>query len=357
MSGSGQRRRRARTPHLLFVGPHLGRHPGWVVTQSEILADLFAGEGYAVSSTSSIRRPIPRTAQMLFDLTRWRRRVDVVVLSVFSGRAFHIADAVSAAARALGLPQVHVLRGGAFPELAASKPVWARRVLGRADAVVAPSPFLARTADELGLEALVIPNVLNLTAYPFSRRDRFSEPLDLLWLRTFHPIYRPQAAVETLAELDRRGLRARLTVAGQDKGLESECRVLAAELGLEDRVRFPGFLDAEGKRRELSSHDVYLHTNAVDNTPVTVLEAAAHGLPVVATAVGGLPDLIDPEHNGLLVADGSAAQHASGLADAVERLHRDPALAARLSDGGRALAERCAWTQVHGQWRELFERL
>ncbi|MEM8995410.1 MAG: glycosyltransferase, partial [Acidobacteriota bacterium] len=318
---------------------------------------LFASEGYPVSSTSSIRRPIPRAAKMLFDLARWRRRVDVAVLSVFSGRAFHIADAVSAAARAFGLPQVHVLRGGAFPELAASKPAWARRVLGRADAVVAPSPFLARTATELGLEALVIPNVLNLTAYPFSRRERLSEPLDLLWLRTFHPIYRPLAAVETLAELDRRGLQARLTVAGQDKGLEADCRDLAVKLGLEDRVRFPGFLDAEGKRRELSSHDVYLHTNAVDNTPVTVLEAAAHGLPVVATAVGGLPDLIDDGESGLLVTDGPPQDHARGLADAVERLHRDPDLTERLSTGGRGLAERCAWPRVHGLWRGLFAEL
>ncbi|MEO1084972.1 MAG: glycosyltransferase family 4 protein, partial [Acidobacteriota bacterium] len=337
-----------------FVGPHLGVHPGWVVTQSEILARLFADDGYAVDTTSSIRQPILRTAQMLTDLVRWRRRVDVVVLSVFSGRAFHIADAVSFLARRLGLPQVHVLRGGAFPELADADPRWARRVLGRAQAVVAPSPFLARTAHRLGLETHVIPNVLALDAYPFARRSSFTGPIDLLWLRTFHPIYRPQAAVDALAALRRRGVDAHLTLAGQDKGLEAECRSLAASHGLADRVRFPGFLDAAGKRRELSSHDVYLHTNAVDNTPVTVLEAAAHGLPVVATAVGGLPDLIDDGSSGLLVADGAPQDHARGLADAVERLHRDPDLTERLSSGGRELAESCAWPQVHDRWRGLF---
>ncbi|MEO1367306.1 MAG: glycosyltransferase family 4 protein [Acidobacteriota bacterium] len=347
----------AEKPRLGFVGPHLGVHPGWVVTQSEILARLFAGAGYAVETTSSIRRPVPRTAQMLADLVRWRRRVDVVVLSVFSGRAFHIADAVSALAKRLGLPQVHVLRGGAFPELAGGSPRWARRVLSRADAVVAPSPFLARTARRLGLETRVIPNVLDLDAYPFARRRRLDAPLDLLWLRTFHPIYRPQAAVDALAELRRRGVDARLTLAGQDKGLEAECRSLVEARGLTGRVRFPGFLDADGKRRELSGHDVYLHTNAVDNTPVTVLEAAAHGLPVVATAVGGLPDLIDDGRSGLLVPDGPAQDHARGLADAVERLLREPDLAERLSVGGRGLAEGCAWPRVHDLWRGLFAEL
>ena len=345
-------------PCLGFLGPHLGARPGWVVTQSEILARLFTDEGYEVQTSSSVAQPILRAADMLRACARWRGRVDVVVLSVFSGRAFHIADVVSRAARLFSLPQIHVLRGGALPELAAEQPRRVRQVLSRADAIVSPSAFLARTTDELGLEADVIPNVLDLGAYEYQPRPLSNGgPVEMLWLRTFHPIYRPLTALKTVAELRRRGVDARLTFAGQDKGLEDTCRRGAEELGLASSVRFAGFLDAEGKRRELARHDLYLHTNQVDNTPVTVLEAAASGLPIVATGVGGLPDLIDDGRSGLLVQDAPDGELARQLADAVQRLLDEPSLAPTLSRGGRELAERCAWPRVHEQWRELFARV
>ncbi|MCP4497623.1 MAG: FAD-dependent oxidoreductase, partial [Phycisphaeraceae bacterium] len=104
-------------PRLCFVGSHLARQPGWVTTQNEILAGLFREAGYEVRETSSQLRPLNRLADVLLSLWRWRRDVDVVVISVFSGRGFLLADAASSLARRLGLPQIQVLRGGALPEM------------------------------------------------------------------------------------------------------------------------------------------------------------------------------------------------------------------------------------------------
>ncbi|MEM9553858.1 MAG: glycosyltransferase family 4 protein [Acidobacteriota bacterium] len=328
-----------------------------MTTQSEILARLFADAGYSVRATSSLRSPLLRPLAMAARLAAWRRSIDLVVLSVFSGRAFAVADLVSRVARGLGLPQVQVLRGGAFPELVAERPDWARAVLARADAVVAPSGFLARDAealslDERGVETTVIPNVVDLGRIDHRPRQALPPAPKLLWMRTFHPIYHPRLAVEVLAALRRAGLAATLTMAGQDKGLEAACRERAAELGLGDVVAFPGFLDIEAKRRALDAHDVFLNTNRVDNTPVTVIEACAAGLPVVATAVGGLPDLLDDEVSGLLV-----AEEVDAMAGAVRRLVAEPALVARLSRGARAVAEECDWPHVHERWRDLFERV
>ncbi|MEM6795410.1 MAG: glycosyltransferase, partial [Acidobacteriota bacterium] len=216
--------RRSELPRLCLVGPHLGRHAGWVTTQSEVVAELFERSGHPVLMTSSQRSPVLRPLAMARDLVRWRGRYDAVILSIYGGRAFYAAELASRAAAA---PQVHVLHGGLLPELAASRPSWVRRTLGRASAVVAPSPFLARTARDLGLEARVIPNVLDLEGAPFRHRERLGEPLEILWVRTFHDLYRPELAVEVLARLVRRGTAARLTLAGQDKGREAACRELA----------------------------------------------------------------------------------------------------------------------------------
>lgn len=338
-------------PRLCFVGPHLGCHPGWVTTQSEVVAELFSQAGYQVRSTSSVRRPLVRSLDMAFSIIRWRRLIDIMVLSVFSGRAFLFAEWISALGKRLGLTQVHFLHGGDLPEMASSDPDRIRGVLGRADAVVAPSPYLQGMSRSLGLDAAVIPNVLQLDDYPFAERRALEPPIRILWMRTFHSIYGPELAVRTLARLIESGIDARLTMAGQDKGLESECRDLAASLRLGDRVIFPGFLRGPAKIEAFSEHDLYLHTNRVDNTPVSLLEAAACGLPVVATRVGGVPDLMGDA--GILVEPESP----EASAQAVESLIGSSELVERLSRSGRFLAEGCSWPRVHGRWKVLFQEL
>lgn len=337
-------------PNLFFLGPHVGRHPGWVTTQGEILADLFRAEGYPVRAASSRLRPALRLIDFLSSLLRHRRWIDVVIVSVFSGRGFFLTDVASRLAAALGLPQVMVLRGGAFREFTARHPARVDRTLARARALVAPSGFLRDFFADRGHRVEVIPNVLALDAYPFRRRERVAPRL--LWVRTFHPIYHPDLAIDVLAELRGSGVDASLTMAGQDKGLLGATRELARQRGLADHVRFPGFLDPAGKRREFAAHDVFLNTNRVDNMPVTVLEAAAFGLPVVATRVGGIPYLLDDGETALLV-----DEDAGRMAAAVRRLLAEPELARRLSDGGRRLAESCAWPVVHRRWQRLFAEL
>ena len=107
---------------------------------------------------------------------------------------------------------------------------------------------------------------------------------------------------------------------------------VAGELGVADSVRFAGFLDMAAKRAEGDGADVFINTNRVDNQPVSVIEACAMGLPVVATNVGGIPDLLRDRETGLLVRDGDHA----AMAEAVIDLLEDPELAERLSRQGRA---------------------
>ena len=341
-------------PRLCFVGPMLGVNPGWVTTPGEILAHLLGEDGYAVRVTSPIPARLPRLADTLRSLVAWRGEIDLVVHQVFSGPAFAVTDAASLLCRALHLPQIFVLRGGALPEFAADRPGWVRRVMGRAQTIVAPSAYLARVFGqfpELAPRIRVIPNILDLAKYTY--RLRLTVGPRLLWMRTFHEVYHPEMAVESLAELRRTHPAATLTMAGQEKGLHDAVRALAQARGLAKAVRFPGFLGPQDKAREFAAHDIYLNTNRVDNMPVSVLEAGAFGLPVVATAVGGIPDLLTHGETALLVPDGDAV----AMAAAVRRLLAEPALAARLSARGRALAEACGWDAVRPQWAALFQEV
>jgi glycosyltransferase involved in cell wall biosynthesis len=281
---------------------------------------------------------------------RWRS-VDAVVIQTYGGPSFVVEDVATLLARRFGHRVVLHLHGGALPEFLARYPRWARRVLGRADAMVAPSTFLAEAMAPYGHHPRVIPNIVDLAEYPWRQRTRVAPRL--FWMRSFHPVYNPGMAVRTLARVRATLPDATLVMAGQDKGLEREVREDAARLGVADAIRFVGFLNAEGKAREGSAADIFISTNRIDNTPVAVIEAGAMGLPVVSTDVGGVRHLVRDGESALLVPDDDA----DAMADAVVRLVRDPALATRLSTNGRRMAERSTWEQVGAEWDRLFADL
>ncbi len=336
---------------MAFLGPALGRHDGWVTTQGEVLAGLFADAGHDTRTSSDRIAPLGRAVDHAVDLVRWRRQVDVAVVSVFSGRAFLLADESLTLAHALGLPTVAWLHGGNLPDFSQDHDRWVRRVLRRADAVVAPSAYLARWADPLVDEVSVIPNVIDLAEYPFRPRPQLAPRL--LWMRTFQELYDPLGAVQVLTSLVGKDIDATLTMAGQDKGLLGATQQAARDLGVADRVTFAGFVSGQGKAAHLDGHDIFLNTNLVDNAPVTVLEAACSGLVVISTDVGGLPDLLEHEVSALLVSPSDPA----AMASAIERVLTDHELAARLQGGARDVAERSGWPAVQKQWTALLAGL
>jgi len=338
-------------PRLGFVGPLLGRNPNWVISQGEILGALLAEIGYPVKQTSFVPNRLLRLADTIAHLLSWRNQVDVVILMVFSGPAFGMADISSWLARVIGKPLVLWLHGGNLPHFSQQHPAWVRRVLARGKRIVSPSTYLAHFFAEWGYEIDVIPVGLDLEDYTYGHRQRVQPRL--LWMRTFQDIYYPEMAVEVLAQLQGSCPEATLTMAGQAKGTLARVQALSMAKGLAGKVRFAGFLDKAGKEREFARHDIFLNTNRVDNMPMSVMEAAAFGLPVVATAVGGIPNLLEHEKTGLLVGN----EDIVGMATAVQRLLHEPDLAARLSANGRRLAEANSWPAVKQQWVSLFAQM
>ena len=348
MGPTGGDASRSHGPGLLFVGPMVGRHRGRVTTQPERMSRLFEGAGYAVLRCSDKNDRWARLCDTAATVSRRGRDFGIQSLSVFGGRSFVIEDVASRLGSRAGQRLVMVLHGGAIPEFARRFPRWFRRVLRRADAIVAPSHYLARAVAEHGFSARVIPNVIELASYPYRARRTLSPRL--LWMRTFHRFWNPHMALRVLERLRGRWPEACLVMAGEDQGMQREVEGAAGGGGLAGAVRFPGFLDMEGKAREGEAADVFLNTNRIDNMPVAVVEACAMGIPVVSTNVGGIPDLLTDGETGLLVPDDDDR----AMAEAVERCLTEPDLAERLSRNGRAVAMACDWEAVRPQWEEVF---
>jgi len=104
-------------------------------------------------------------------------------------------------------------------------------------------------------------------------------------------------------------------LAGDGPNLESVRRE-AERLGLTDRVRFLGRIGGEAKMRFFSDISALCLPSYAENYPIALLEAMSYGRTVLASSVGGVPDLVTPQHNGWLFAPGDVQGLSSALAEA-----------------------------------------
>lgn len=104
------------------------------------------------------------------------------------------------------------------------------------------------------------------------------------------------------------------------------------KLGLSERVSLPGWVDDLGVQYYLQASDILVLPSFYENLPMSVIEAFAHGIAVITTPVGGIPEIIEHETTGLLVPPGDV----DALAEALRRLLTDRTLRRRLGANAKA---------------------
>jgi len=185
------------------------------------------------------------------------------------------------------------------------------------------------------------------------RRERGADDGDtvLINVARFYPEKAQVFLLECFARLlaVRPGLKLWLTGVGP---LEDELRAAAARLNLGDSVRFLGFVSDLPQLLALA--DIQVHPAHIEGVPLAICEGMAAGLPIVASDVGGLPEILDQGRNGLLI----PGLDVETFSAAVLRLVDDPALARSLGERARHFIEneyslRTAIGRVEATYREL----
>ncbi|MFM1963019.1 MAG: hypothetical protein RLZZ172_1864 [Bacteroidota bacterium] len=171
-------------------------------------------------------------------------------------------------------------------------------------------------------------------------------------MRSFHPIYNPLMALKVLQLILIEYPDAILYMGGVDLGYKKETENTVKEMGLSKSVIFPGFQDIQGKNHLASLCDIYMCTNRIDNTPVTLLEMMALGLPIVTTNVGGIPYMI--KNNEALLVDSENPQQ---MANAILKILNDPSYSISMIDRGRNLVKAYDEEMVANKWINLLESL
>jgi len=299
------------------------------------------------------RIPVLRTLvrEVMYVRDLWRGLKDVDVVHIFSASywSFLIAPFPAWLVARLRKKKVviHYHSGEARDHLRRFRT--ARPLLRKADRLVVPSGYLVEVFREVGLNAQVVPNVVDTSQFRY--RPRAPLRPNLVCTRGFHPYYCVDVVVRAFGEIQKTFPDARLELVGKGPS-EAEIRNLVREMNLEG-VEFAGVASRQDIGKYYDRADIFINGSRLDNMPVSVLEAFASGTPVVTTAPEGMSYLVEHEHTGLLSEPGDV----QGLAQNVIRLLRDPVLASQLASHAHEQLGRYCWDAVREQWLDVYHSL
>ena len=279
-------------------------------------------------------------------LVRELARADVVHVFSASYASFLLAPLPAMlVARALGRPVVLNYRSGEAPDHLQRSAI-ARRAIARVDANVVPSRFLVDVFERFGIDARIIPNIVDLERFPF--RERTPLRPRLVSTRNFDALYNVATTLRAFRIVQDRRPDAALTLVGGGPQ-ESDLRALATALGLRN-VTFAGRVEPNEIARYYAENDIYVQSPDIDNMPTSVIEAFASGLPAVSTSVGGVPAILVHERHGLLA---PAGDHET-LAAHVLRLLDEPDRARAMARAAYATCQACTWPAVRERWVDVY---
>lgn len=339
-------------PTILMIGNHLST-VRWNKNIWHYLAERLRSLGWIIITTSSKEPKFQRLIDMLWTIWSKKKQYSLSQVDVFSGNAFIYAAMCTSLLRFLNKKIVLTLHGGRLPEFSLEHPKWVKRVLNRADIVVTPSPYLQTRLAEFRPDIRLIPNPIDLSVALYRERNK-ALPI-LIWVRAFHEVYNPSLAPKVIHLLVSEFPQIHLIMLGPDKGDGSFQHTVevARDLGVEDRIEWIGGVAHLDVPFWLNKADIFINTTRYDTAPRSLIEAMGNGLCVISTNVGGVPYIIENDHEGLLV----PSDDAEAMASAIRRVLTDPALAGCLSLNARAKAESYDWSAVLPQWEELFLNL
>lgn len=340
---------------LTIVGP-LPPPAGGMANQTAKLAELLRGEGLQVNVIQTNpayqpawvgRLPVLRAGVRLWQFFRTLQReltpqVQLIHLMANSGWSWHLfAAPVIWVARRKKIPVVLNYRGGYADAFFAKS--W-RRVeasLRHCAVILVPSTFLQQVFARYGKDSVIVQNVLDTALFvPVSSAGRDLAAPHIVVTRNLEAIYDVASCIRAFAAIQQQFPSARLSVAGTGPELAA-LQQLVSELQLK-HVSFVGRLTPQQVAALYQDADLMLNGSLVDNTPNSLIEAMASGVPVVSTDSGGIPQLVTHQKDALLVPAGQPAE----LAEAALRVLQDEALRQGLIEAGLANAARFSWHKV-----------
>ena len=289
----------------------------------------------------------PATVRQLVRFAGWlrRHRIKVIQTCDLYANIFGLIGAALA-----GVPVRIGSRRELNPDKSAAQIRLQRFAYRFATRIVANSPAAVKMLESEGVklsDVSVIPNGVDIAAY--QRREPRTSIREVVTVANLRPEKNHETLIAAAAALAPSHPSLRFAVVG-DGSRAAELQALARARGVDHIVDFLGH--REEVPTVLAAADLFVLPSRSEAFPNSAIEAMAAGLPVIATAVGGLLDLIDHGRTGLLVPPCDP----DALAGAIASLVRDPALAQQLGANAREEAvNRFGFDRMIHAFEDLYE--
>jgi len=334
---------------ILYLGNNI-KSSTVTVTTISTLSELLKKEGLNIKVKSSHNNQFFRLLSMLWAILKYRKKTTHVLIDTYSTKNFYYALMSSQLCRFLKLKYLPILHGGNLPKRLDNSPKLSRLIFSNSYQNITPSNFLKAEFKIRGYNTIFIPNVLEIKNYTFLER-KIEDP-KLLFVRAFDKIYNPEMAIKVLKVLLKTYPEALLCMIGPEKDESFQsCKALVKSLNLENHVEFTGTLSKPQWHKRAEDYNIFINTTNIDNTPVSIMEAMALGLPIVSTNAGGIPYLIKNRVNGLLV----ERDNVDVMVSAIIEICKDEELAKNLVINARREVEQFDWNKIKHLWDKILQ--
>ena len=342
---------------LIYIGNKLSKH-GKTPTSVETLGAQLE-EYFEVISASDKLNLIARIFDAASTIFK-NKKANYCIIDTYSTKNFYYSLLTSFCCRLIRLKYIPILHGGSLPSRLDKSPFLSKILFNYSYINVSPSGYLEHEFRKRGYEnVMLIPNNISISSYIFTLRNEIKPRL--LWVRAFDKIYNCEMAVRVLKSLKTTYPNAKLCMVGPDKdGSFKKVIFEAQKAGLtisEDIANkqadllLPGKLSKPDWHKISQDYDIFINTTNFDNTPVSVIEAMALGLPVVSTNVGGMPYLINDGTDGILVEKNNADEMSAKISDLIEKRIDTQSITKQ----ARAKIEQFDWEVVKQKWIEILK--
>lgn len=246
--------------------------------------------------------------RMAFD-----RKVRLVHLHSAADGSFWRKVRLSRLAKAFGKKVVLHIHASRFKDFYGEAPErkkrWILRELRRADVIIALSESWRRWFESIGVEPDKIEVLRNIAAYPVERPEaRINDGrLRLLFMGEIGHRKGVFDLLRAIADhKEEFAGRLELSIGGNRN--EQELLDTIRRDGLEGIVRFEGWVGGDKKIELLNRADIFVLPSYNEGLPISILEAMTYGHPVISTPVGGIPEVVETDVNGVLVEPGNHEQ-------------------------------------------------
>jgi len=236
------------------------------------------------------------------------------------------------------------------------------KILSYAEAIISPSEYYideSRFLEKYRDKIIVIPNGVNIDNFdvPYSKeecREMLNLPPEdriILFLGTLGPHKGPDVLIKAMSKIIKHVPDVELVFAGKGV-MRDELEMLSKDLGIEKNVRFVGFVDDDLKGSYYKAADVFVlpSTMSTESFGIVNLEAMACSVPIVASKIGGIPDVVKDGENGLLV----QPRNSDALADAIIYLLENEDIREKMGKNGREKVGDYSWKRIAEETEKVY---